>query len=514
MILFQHGTIIDGSGDSVRHASVLVRNQRIDLVGDIEPTPDMEVVDCTGMVIAPGFIDVHSHADLEVLEHRPEKVMQGVTTEVVGNCGFSVFPKVPLTGLAPVFDIIFAGRGSREWEDASAYFEDIEGLQTRTNVAALTGHSSLRAGVTGMKAGTLEGTDLREVEKRLTACLEQGSIGMSTGLNEAPSSYGDFDELVGLCRIVHQHGGLYTSHLRDYKFDFVEAVQEALDLGRASGVPIQLSHLQAAGRKNWDKMDPVMELIDRAHADGVDVGIDAYPYVAGSCNMTQLLPNWCMEGGTEQLMSRLRDQESRARIAEETESGMSNSWEDIMLSTLENPDQQSMIGTTVQDVADDRSCAAIDAAMDLMIENECGIMIISFNQSDENLRKVLTHPLTSIITDGLMTEGKSHPRTFGTYPTFLGEYVRDKGWMSLEEAIRKVSALPAARFGLEGRGMLRPGCCADLVVFSAEGIGTRGDYAEPDQTPDGIEHVMINGTWALRDRCFEGGQLSGQALRV
>lgn len=514
MILFQHGTIIDGSGDSVRHASVLVRNQRIDSVGDIEPTPDMEVVDCTGMVIAPGFIDVHSHADLEVLEHRPEKVMQGVTTEVVGNCGFSVFPKVPLTGLAPVFDIIFAGRGSREWEDASAYFEDIEGLQTRTNVAALTGHSSLRAGVTGMKAGTLEGTDLREVEKRLTACLEQGSIGMSTGLNEAPSSYGDFDELVGLCRIVHQHGGLYTSHLRDYKFDFVEAVQEALDLGRASGVPIQLSHLQAAGRKNWDKMDPVMELIDRAHADGVDVGIDAYPYVAGSCNMTQLLPNWCMEGGTEQLMSRLRDPESRARIAEETESGMSNSWGDIMLSTLENPDQQSMIGTTVQDVADDRSCAAIDAAMDLMIENECGIMIISFNQSDENLRKVLTHPLTSIITDGLMTEGKSHPRTFGTYPTFLGEYVRDKGWMSLEEAIRKVSALPAARFGLEGRGMLRPGCCADLVVFSAESIGTRGDYAEPDQTPDGIEHVMINGTWALRDRCFEGGQLSGQALRV
>jgi dihydroorotase/N-acyl-D-amino-acid deacylase len=457
---------------------------------------------------------VHSHADLEVLEHRTEKVMQGVTTEVVGNCGFSVFPKVPLTGLAPVFDILFARRDSREWEDAGSYFEDVEGTKTRTNVAALTGHSSLRAGVTGMKAGSLAGDDLREVEKRLTACLEQGSIGMSTGLNEVPSSYGDFEELVGLCRIVHQHGGLYTSHLRDYKFRFVEAVQEALDLGRGSGVPVQLSHLQAVGRKNWDKMDPVLEMIDQAVAEGVDVGIDAYPYVAGSCNMTQLLPLWCMEGGKEELMSRLREPESRRQIAAETDGYMSNGWEDIMLANLANSDQQDLVGNRVQDVADERGCAGVEAALDLLIENECGIMIISFNQSDENLRKVLTHPLTSIITDGLMTEGKPHPRTFGTYPTFLGEYVRDKGWMSLEAAVRKVSALPAARFGLEGRGLLQPGNCADVIVFSADEIGTRGDYNEPNHAPDGIEHVLINGAWALRERRLDSQGLSGQPLRV
>jgi len=221
-----------------------------------------------------------------------------------------------------------------------------------------------------------------------------------------------------------------------------------------------------------------------------------------------------MEGGKEELMSRLREPESRRQIAAETDGYMSNGWEDIMLANLANSDQQDLVGNRVQDVADERGCAGVEAALDLLIENECGIMIISFNQSDENLRKVLTHPLTSIITDGLMTEGKPHPRTFGTYPTFLGEYVRDKGWMSLEAAVRKVSALPAARFGLEGRGLLQPGNCADVIVFSADEIGTRGDYNEPNHAPDGIEHVLINGAWALRERRLDSQGLSGQPLRV
>ncbi len=434
---------------------------------------------------------------LEVLDHRPQKVMQGVTTEVVGNCGFSVFPELPESGLAPTFKAIFPGRGSRQWTDAGAYFADLENSRSHTNVAALTGHSSLRAGVAGMKAG-LDRANRDELGKRLAACLEQGSIGLSTGLNEAPSSYGDFPELVGLCRIVRQYDRLYTSHLRDYKFHLVEAVKEALDLGRETGVPVQLSHLQAVGRKNWDKMDPVLEMIDQAHDEGIDVGIDAYPYVAGSCNLTQALPVWCLEGGTGQLLKRLTEEDSRQLIAAETEGGMSNAWEDIMLSTLANPGQQELVGRTVQQVADERGCTGVEAALDLLIENQGNVMIISFNQSEENLRKVLNHPLTSIITDGLLTEGKPHPRTFGTYPTFLGEYVREKGWMSLEEAVRRVSALPAARFRLENRGLVRSGYWADLVIFSAEGIGTRSNYVEPEHGPQGIEHVLINGAWSIR----------------
>ena len=512
MILLTNGTVIDGSGQPSTQSSVLIRNGRIEEVGKIDSSPDMEQVDCSGLAIAPGFIDVHSHADLEVLEHRAEKVMQGVTTEVVGNCGFSLFPKLPSsTNLVPTFNV-FERRGERAWQDADAYFTDVETAGSYTNIAALTGHSTLRANVSGMKAGKLDATTQRETERRLAACLDQGSIGLSTGLNEVPSGYSDFDELVSLCRVVKQHDAFYTSHLRDYKFHILEAVQEALDLGRHAQVPVELSHLQTVGRKNWQKMDTVLALVDDAHTEGVDVGVDAYPYLAGSCQLTQVLPTWCMENGTEQLLNRLAQKDLRPRIAEEAESNMGNDWQDILISSVENPAQQELVGQTIQQVADERGFAGVETAIDLLIENDGAVRIISFNQSEENLRKVLTHPLTSIITDGLITEGKPHPRTFGTYPTFLGEFVRDKRWLTLEEAVHKATGLPARRFRLGNRGVIQRHNWADITVFSPEKIGTQGNYTEPDQAPEGIVHVMVNGDWVIRQGQLQN-RFPGQPLR-
>ena len=291
---------------------------------------------------------------------------------------------------------------------------------------------------------------------------------------------------------------------------FLEAVQEALDLGRQTQVPIELSHLQAVGRKNWHKMDQALELVERALRDGVHVGIDAYPYVAGSAHLTQALPTWALEGGTESLLGRLSDPATRARIAEETEAGMSNTWADVVIA---GGLPEALIGKTIQQVADERGCSGIDAALDLVAEAGGPLRIISFNQSEENLRKVLTHPLTAIITDGLVTEGKCHPRAFGTYPTFLGQFVREKRWVTLEEGIRKITSLPARRFALEKRGTLEPGSWADITVFSSEKIGTRSDYIEPEHRPEGITHVLVNGRFVLRDGELIEDRHPGVSLR-
>lgn len=510
MILLTGGMLYDGSGSAPRETSILIDAETVQSLGPIAPSSDMECVDCSGLAIAPGFIDVHSHSDLEVLEHRPEKIRQGVTTEVVGNCGFSLFPKIEVTDLVPSFDI-FERRGNRTWGDAEAYFDDIERIGSRTNAAALTGHSSLRASVLGMGPEKATGETLDRLKTVLSRSLEQGSIGLSTGLNEVPSSYADLDELTELCHVVKRFGGLYTSHLRDYKFRLLQAVEEALELGRRTGVSVELSHLQAVGRKNWDVQEAVQEKIERAHADGVNVGIDAYPYLAGSCSLTQMLPTWALAGGTEALLNRLADPVERKRIAKETEADMANTWNDIIIASVGKQENKGNVSRPIQEIAEERGGSGIETALSLLQENRGKVRIISFNQSDENLKKVLTHRLTTIITDGLWTEGKPHPRTFGTYPLFLGHYVRDLQWMGLSEAIHKVTTLPAQRFGLERRGAVQRGWFADVTVFDPERIGTASSYLEPDQPPQGIVHVMVNGQWAVRNGdlqdTFAGGAL-------
>jgi len=511
MILLTNGNVVDGSGQPAQPHSVLIQGETVKEVGQIAPSVEMETVDCSGFVISPGFIDVHSHSDLEALEHRGEKVKQGVTTEVVGNCGFSLFPQLPSTTLVPSFDI-FERRGDLHWDDADAYFSDLNVRGSYTNVAALTGHATLRAHVTGIKSGSLDNQQWSQIRRHLAACLEQGSIGLSTGLNEVPSSYGDFEELTKLCQIVKQYDAFYTSHIRDYKFRILEAIEEALNLGRRTDVPVQLSHLQTVGQKNWAKMDAVLELVDDAVREGVDVGIDAYPYLAGSCGLTQFLPTWSLEGGTQALLERLSQKETRQRIANEIEADLANGWENVMIASVPDESAEPLIGRTIQQIAEQRSCAGVDAALDLLTEQQAAVTIISFNQSEENLRKVLSHPLTSIITDGLVTDGNCHPRTFGTYPTLFGEFVRKREWFCLEEAVYKSTALPARRFKLDKRGRISSGYWADITVFDPNKIGTKADYLKPDQPPEEIVHVFVNGTPVLRD-----GQLldqyPGQPLR-
>ena len=503
-LLLVDGTVVDGSGDAPRRANVLVRGERIEDIGPIPAVPDWETIDCSGLHIAPGFIDVHSHGDQEILRHLPNKVLQGVTTEVVGNCGFSLFPTLPNPGGEMLTGELFDGDPTEGLADTAAYFSDLEAKGSRVNVAALTGHSALR--VFTMRARRHAGEhELKQMEEVLDRCLASGSIGFSTGLNCIPSGFADFGELVRLCRVVRKHDAFYTSHQRDYKFKVVEAVDEALNLGRTTGVPVQLSHLQVVGQKNWEKLAIVLDHVAKAVDEGVDVAMDAYPYLAGSCSLTQLLPSWSVEGGIPRLLERLSSTASYERIAAETDDYMANTWDDIVICGVGGEGAQEIVGKSVARIAAGRSDEAGHnqyapcVALDLLREYAGDVRIISFNNSEDNLRSVITHELNMVITDGLVADGISHPRTFGTYPKFLGEYVREKKWMSLAEAIVKTSALAARRFGLAGRGTIEPQNFADLMVFDADRIGTASDYECPERDPEGVHHVFVNGRAVVRD---------------
>ncbi|MCI0622460.1 MAG: D-aminoacylase [Acidobacteria bacterium] len=510
-ILLSGAVVVDGTGLPRRRSDVLTIDGKIADVGSIPPSAANETVDCSGLTVTPGFIDVHSHSDQEILHCLPNKVLQGVTTEVVGNCGFSLFPTRPNPAGIRLTGEIFDGEPPEGMSTAADYFSAYEQAGGLVNVAALTGHVALRVYVQKMQREVSKET-LQSLEHTLETCLGTGSIGFSTGLNCAPSSFANFDELTRLCRMVHRYGGLYTTHLRDYKFRIVEAVDEAIALARVADVPIQISHLQVVGRKNWEKLDRVLEQIDGAFQQGIDIGVDAYPYLAGSCSLIQFLPDWCQIGGLSALVNRLASISESQEIASQTEAGMSNSWNDLVISNVRTLQNKSAIGKSIEMLASERGKTGVETALDLLREEEGFVYVISFNQNEQNLRRVLTHPLASVITDGMVTDGAPHPRSFGAYPKFLGEYVREKQWLSLEEAIVKTSALPARQFRFRDRGILKVGNWADIAVFDANRIGTRADYDNPVQDPEGIHHVLVNGQFVVRDGKLTS-QRPGVALR-
>jgi N-acyl-D-amino-acid deacylase len=510
-ILLSNAQVITGTGQPAQVADVLVSGGKIAEIRSVPHSLDHDVVDCAGLIVAPGFVDVHSHSDQEVLQHLTNKVLQGVTTEIVGNCGFSLFPSRPNPTGERLTGELFDGEPPEGMANAAVYFSRLDEAGSLLNVAALTGHAALRLYMLKMQREASE-EEMNEMEKVLDECLATGSIGFSTGLNCAPSSFGEMEEIVRLCKVVRRHEGFYTTHVRNYRLQVIEAIEEAIAAARAAKVPLQISHMQVVGRKAWDKLDVALSRIDAAHAEGLDIAMDAYPYLAGSCSLTQLLPDWTQEGGVQRLLGRLVSSSLRERIAAETEAALTNSWDDVVLCAVRTNHNLNCIGKSIQKIADERDRLAAETALDLLLEEEGYVYIISFNQSHETMRSVLTHPLTSIITDGMVIEGQSHPRTFGTYPKFLGEFVREKRWMPLEDAIVKTSSQPARRFGLKGRGTLEAGGWADIVVFDAAKTGTQSDYDHPARDPEGIHHVIVNGQFVVRDGKLTG-RMAGRPLR-
>lgn len=489
MLLLRNGLLFDGSADAATPGSVLVSRGRIVAAGHVDAPEDADVIDVRGLAIAPGFIDMHSHSDLKVLENRTEKSHQGITTEVVGNCGFSPYPCGNHAALlAEQNEGILNGGAS--WSDAAAYLAEVRRSSRLVHVESLIGHGALRTAVYGADAALPTLTRLPQMESLLDEALAEGAIGFSTGLMYAPGSEAPLAELDALCRIVSRRGSLYTTHMRSYSWHLLESLDEQIGLARRTGCRLQISHLQAVGRDNWDKQQIALDRIERAHVEGIDIGFDCYPYLAGSTVMTQLLPQRALSGGIAGLLRLLDDPAERSALEHILATETAQTWEDISISSLHTSTNRPLIGQHLADIAAQRSITPPAAVLDLLREEHGRVNIVAFNQSETNLRALLTHPLSSIITDGFYVAERPHPRLSGAFPTLLGEFVRRRQWLTIADAVRRITSAPADRLGLTGRGRIAPGELAQIVIFDPQTVGTDATFESPDVAPHGIELVI------------------------
>jgi N-acyl-D-aspartate/D-glutamate deacylase len=505
------GTVVDGTGAPGRPADVGIASGRIEVVGDLgDRAPGTPRIDATGLVVAPGWVDLHSHSDLTLLSdgRARSKIAQGVTTEVNGNCGMG---GVPLP--RAVAELTRAAHATIDpdptvawdWADLAGYAAALDRAGLAVNTAPLVGHLPLRIAIAGESARALTTEERTALSDSIDACLADGAIGVSTGLMYPPAMSADLDELVDIGRAVARRDAMLAIHMRNYSDHLLDAVDEALTIARRSGCRLQISHLAVAGRRNWGAVPRALERIERAHRDGVDVAVDIYPYIAGSANLSQLLPEWAQAGGPAAIVARLASAGERTRIIEDWQTSLFFGWVEIEVASTE-PGLEETLGLTVEAIAATWSMDPNQAALDLIERSDNRVQMVAYGRSEDDLRAVLTHELTSIGSDGLAMDpdgassaGRPHPRSFGCYPRFLGRYVRDAGLVSLERAVQMATSAPADRAGLWDRGRIREGAVADLVVFDPMTIADGATFQAPTLAPVGIRHVVVAGRPVISD---------------
>ena len=470
------------------------------------------------MIVCPGFVDIHSHSDESMFVNSAleSALHQGVTTVVCGNCGGA---SAPVMGLAAAeldrdlarFDL------ERTWTSFAEYAAAVERNRAAINVCSFVGHGTLRMCVMGGDAREPTAGELAAMKALLASALGDGAIGMSTGLIYPPSAYGTTDEIVALAAVVAGRGGLYASHIRNEGEKLLDAIEEGIEIGRRSGARVQLSHHKASGQRNWGKVRDSTARIESAQAEGVDVTADQYPYTASSTGLSATIPNWVHEGGTLAMVERLRDPAVRRRVRDEwTETG--RAWDRIVIARARHHPEWS--GRSVIDLARGSGQDPMEWACLALIEHEGAIDIVHHSMSEDDVRYVMAKEWIAIGSDsranapyGPLSFGSPHPRSYGTFPRVLGRYARDERVVSLEDAVRKMTSLPASRLRLRDRGVLRDGAAADVVVFDPQRVADRATYDDPHRYPDGMPFVIVNGALAV-ERGETTSARAGRFLRL
>jgi N-acyl-D-amino-acid deacylase len=523
-ILIKGGQVIDGTGAPARAADVAIRAGRIAAIEANRTESAERVIDAQGCVVAPGFIDIHTHSDFTLpLNPKAEcKIRQGVTTEVVGNCGFSVAPALPgkvealrqyLSGSAPwlTFEASDFARYMDSWPDIAV------------NTVMQVGHNTLRLMAMDMDDRAPREAELRHMQDMLVEGLEAGALGLSSGLFTAPGCFAEREELRALGRVLKAHGARYSSHIRDESHGVHEAIAEAIDVGEHCGVHVQLAHMKLSGTDNWGETDRLFEAIDAARARGVDVHADQYPYDWASNPLRFLLPTWLQEGGVPAMLERLADPYVRSRIRQKiAEVGFNNfgqieSWADIRIAI--SPLGAAEPGRTIEEIARARRLDPLDAVCEVIIADKGATRIVVRSMSEADVRAIAGNPSTLVGSDGpcvapygITGQGKPHPRLYGTFPRLIGHYARDLGLLSLPQAIAKMTGGAAAALGLADRGTLSEGQAADVVLFDPATVIDRATYDDPHLYPAGIRTVIVNGTVVV-DEGEHSGALPGRLLR-
>ena len=515
--LIRGGTVIDGTGAPGFPGDVAVRAGRIAAVGrDLTPG-GAAVIDASGKVVAPGFIDIKTHSDwtLPLMPRAESKVRQGVTTEVIGHCGYSCAPALP--GKAEALAQYLSP--SAPWlEFRETTFADYaEGYPaTSVNRAMLVGHNTLRLMSMGLEDRPPEPSELALMGRLLAEALDAGALGMSSGLFTAPGSYAEAEELVALGRILAGRGGRYFTHLRDEANSVFDAVEEAIEFATQTGIHVQIVHVKLSGTDNWGGAERLLERLEKARRDdGADVDCDQYPYTAASNPLRNLFPSWLQEGGVDAMLDRLRGADVRARLRAEVEAaGLNNfgripSWDAVRISI--SPDRPEFAGRTVAEIAGETGTDPFDAALDYILADRGQTRVLVDSISEDDVRALIASPRVMVGSDGnsvapygVTGQGKPHPRFYGTFARILGRYVRETGLLSIETAVHKMTGAPAAALGLCGRGVLSSGAAADVTVFDPETVAETATWKDPHSFAAGIARVFVNGVSVVEEGVHTG----------
>jgi N-acyl-D-amino-acid deacylase len=532
-VLLKGGYVIDGTGNPWIKEDVAIGDGKILRIGNLSCMKAEKTVDAKGLVVSPGFIDIHSHSGFTLLVNplAESKIRQGVTTEVIGNCGFSPAPvsetAKELYKKSWPWTFLAEAKLKWDWSSMREYLDRLDKKRIAVNIVPLVGHDAIRTFVMELENRRPTKKELDKMKALIAQAMEEGAFGMSSGLIYPPGCYAHTSELVELCKVVAKYRGFYASHIRGESDTVLEAVREAVEIGKVAEVPVEISHLKMAGKENWGKTEKILKIITEARAKGVDVTFDVYPYTAGSFGLSAMLPPWVHEGGVEPLVRRLNDPTVRERLRRDMLEGSPDwssplkaaGWDATIIVYCKKVENRKYEGRTIEEIAKFKEVDPFDFVFDLLITEEMAVNVVRFSMHEEDVRALLRYPVAMIGSDsqsvapyGVLSGGTPHPRYYGTFPRVLGKYVREEGVLTLEDAIRKMTSLPAQRLRLRDRGLIRTGMYADITIFDPKRVLDKATFAESHRYAEGIVHVLVNGEMVI-DNGAHTGAFPGRVLR-